>query len=106
MTTNFYPMDVKLIHEKIRSYFEVVDEEKHEMRGRIKNFNVIARYNRSGDAEIEEIFLSSPQLNISLVVNSKGVSSVTYVKDGKIEGKNLEGNELEKVIDEILQLLS
>ncbi|BAK54364.1 MULTISPECIES: hypothetical protein [Sulfurisphaera] len=99
-------MDVKVIHEKIRSLVDVVDEEKHELRGRTKNVYVIQRYTRDNNSEIEEIYISSPQVNISLVINTRGISSVTYVKDGKIEGKNLNEEEIQKIIDDIIKILS
>lgn len=99
-------MDVKLIHEKIRELVEVPEEEKHELRGRIKNFYIIQRYTRNSDNELEEIFISSQEINISLVLNSKGVSSVTYIKDGKIEGKILNEEEVQKLVNEIIKLLS
>ena len=99
-------MDVKVIHEKIRGLIEAPEEEKHELRGRTRNFYIIQRYTRDSNNELEEVYISSPEINISLVVNSKGVSSVTYVKDGKIEGKNLSEEEVQKIIDEIIKLLS
>lgn len=99
-------MNVKLIHEKIRELMEVPEEEKHELRGRIKNFYIIQRYTKNANNELEEVFISSPEINISLVINSKGISSVTYIKDGKIEGKNLSEEELQKLLDEIIKLLS
>ncbi|QIW23537.1 hypothetical protein EWF20_04785 [Sulfolobus sp. S-194] len=99
-------MDVKVIHEKIRSLVDIVDEEKHELRGRTKNVYIIQRYTRDNNNEIEEIYISSPQVNISLVINTRGISSVTYVKDGKIEGKNLNEEEIQKIIDDIIKILS
>lgn len=99
-------MNVKVIHEKIRGLVESIDEEKHELRGMTRNIYIIQRYTRESDNEIEEIYLSSPNINISLVINSKGISSVTYIKDGKIEGKNLNEEEVQKIIDEIIKLLS
>ncbi|BFH73753.1 hypothetical protein SJAV_16970 [Sulfurisphaera javensis] len=99
-------MDVKVIHEKIRSLVDSVEEEKHELRGKTRDIYVIQRYTRDNNGELEEIYISSPQVNISLVINSKGLSSVTYVKDGKIEGKNLNNEEIEKIVEEIVKLLS
>jgi len=99
-------MDVKVIHEKLRGLMEVPEEERHEIRGRIKNFYIIQRYTRSNENEVEEVFISSPEINISLVINSKGFYSVTYVKDGKIEGKTLNEEEAKKIIEDIIKLLS
>lgn len=99
-------MDVKVIHERIRSLVDIVDEEKHELRGKTKNVFIIQRYTRESDNELEEIYISSPEVNISLVINSKGTSSVTYVKDGEIEGKNLNEEEIEKIVSEIEKILS
>lgn len=99
-------MDVKAVHERLRGLMEAPEEERHEIRGKIKNFYVIQRYTRSNEGEVEEVFVSSPEVNISLVINSKGLYSVTYVKDGRIEGKSLSEEEAKKVIDDIIKLLS
>ena len=99
-------MNIKNIHEKIRELIYAVEEEKYELRGKTKNFHVIQRYTRRGEEELEEIFISSTEINISLMINSKGISSVTYVKNGKIEGKNLSEEEVQKIIDDVVKLLS
>jgi len=99
-------MNIKQVHEKIRSHVDAIDEEKYELRGKTKNFQIIQRYTRRGEDEIEEINISSKDENISLLINQKGKSTVTFVKDGKIEGKILDEEGVQKIVDEIIKLLS
>ena len=99
-------MNIKNIHERIRERVDAVEDEMYELRGKTKNFHIIQRYTRKGEDELEEIFISSPEINISVVIRSKGVSSVTFVRGGQIEGKNLNEEEVQKIIDEIVKMLS
>lgn len=98
-------MNIKNLHEKVRELIDATEEEKYEIRGKTKNFRVIQRYTRNSNDELEEVFVSSPEISISLIISSKG-SSVTIVKHGKIEGKSLSEEETKKIIDEITKLLS
>ena len=99
-------MNIKNIHERIRERVDAVEDEMYELRGKTKNFHIIQRYTRKGEEETEEIFISSPEINISVVIRSKGVSSATFVRGGQIEGKNLSEEEVQKIIDEIVKMLS
>lgn len=98
-------INIKQIHEKIRGLVDSVDEERYELRGKTKNYQIIQRYTRRGNEETEEVFVSAKDFALSLLIG-QGRSTVTLAKDGKVEGRVLDEKEVEKIIDSIFTLLS
>lgn len=103
---SIFSLDVKRIHESIRSQLDDILTESHEVRGISKGYEIRQRYTRNIDGEIEEIFIKKGDYSVSLYINSNGIYTVTINKDGKIEAKELSREELEKIIKDILSTIS
>ena len=103
---SLFNLDVKRIHESIRSRLDDILAESHEVRGESKGYEVRQKYTRNGDIEIEEIYLHKGDYTVSLYIASNGVYTATINKDGKIEAKDLSREELEKIIKDIISMIS
>ena len=101
-----FSLDIKRIHENIRALLDEIETESHEIRGTAKGYEIVQKYTRSVNEEVEEIFIRKGDYSISLYISSDGTYTATINKDGKIEAKDLSKEELEKLIKDIVSMFS